>query len=124
MALTVSINPTQAATLARPAAEGMATMLQADAARDKLLREAVDAWVGLSFFGTLMRQFRASQDTSSPFHGGQGERIFGARLDQEIAERMGRRFRSRLGASIYRQLKGSAKRTVRPAQRTLRATTR
>ena len=68
------------------------------------LRTVVDEFVGLSFFGTLMRQFRQSQDMNSPFHGGQGEKIFAAQLDAEFAQRIGQRFQSTLGETMYRQL--------------------
>ena len=90
---------------------------------DGELRTVVDEFVGISFFGTLMRQFRESQDTSSPFHGGQGEKIFAGQLDAELTQRIGRRFKSGLGDAIYRQLsgkKGAAKRRAPIAQRITR----
>jgi hypothetical protein len=86
------------------------------------LRTAVDEFVGTTFFGALMRQARDAQDAESPFHGGAGEKAFGAQLDAEFVQRVGRRFQSSLGEAIYRKLsKARAGRSAaRPAQRITR----
>ena len=83
----------------------------------------IDEFVGLSFFGTLMRQFRESQDMDTPFHGGAGEKIFTGQLDAEITQRIGQRVQSQLGEAIYRQLSGkdaAGRRKVKVAQRITR----
>jgi Rod binding domain-containing protein len=54
------------------------------AARAKL-RAAADEIVGQTFYGTLLRQMRASTLKGKYGHGGRGEEVFQAQLDQILA---------------------------------------
>lgn len=57
---------------------------------DKALsvREAFTNFVGETFFSQLIKSMRATTDKAAYFHGGQGEEIFTAQLDQTMAEEM------------------------------------
>jgi hypothetical protein len=52
------------------------------------LREAFNDFVGQSFFGELLKQMRATVDKPAYFHGGLGEDIFQAQMDQIVVERI------------------------------------
>jgi hypothetical protein len=52
------------------------------------LREAFNDFVGQSFFGELLKQMRATVDKPAYFHGGMGEDIFQAQMDQIVVERI------------------------------------
>jgi len=61
----------------------------ADRARAELRQTAREV-TGQIFFGTLLRQLRSSTLKGEYGHGGRGEEIFQAQLDQILAERAGR----------------------------------
>jgi len=73
--------------------------------RDEL-REKIEEFVGVTFFGTLLKTMRTSHLRGKYGHGGRGEQIFRAQLDMELAQRAGRGLRSSLTEAIYRQLAG------------------
>ncbi len=69
------------------------------------LRQRVDEFVGLFFYGTLLKQVRDSPLTDSKYgFGGRGEQAFAAQLDMELAQRIGRASHNRLGDAICRRL--------------------
>jgi len=75
--------------------------------RGDLLRQRIDEFLGLFFYGTLLKQARTGRLTDSPYgFGGRGEEVFAAQLDQELAERIGRASHNDLGEAIYRRLGG------------------
>ena len=53
------------------------------------LRRMTDQIVGSVFYGTLLRTMRASTFRGKHGHGGRGEEVFAAQLDQVLAERAG-----------------------------------
>ncbi len=72
--------------------------------RDEQLRRKIDEFIGVTFFGTLLKVMRDSRLKGEYGHGGRGEEIFRAQLDAELAQRAGRGLRSGLNEAIYRQL--------------------
>ena len=52
------------------------------------LRKAFDSFVGQTFYGQLLQAMRKTVDKPAYFHGGRGEEVFQAQLDQILAERM------------------------------------
>ena len=63
-----------------------------DAVTAKLdeLREATGSVVGSVFYGTLLKNLRASNLKGTYGHGGRGEEVFQAQLDQTLADQAGR----------------------------------
>jgi hypothetical protein len=82
--------------------------------REKLLRQRADEFVGITFYGTLMKLMRNSSLKGPYGHGGRGEEVFGGQLDMVLAQRMGEASRFDLGQAVYRQLggRGSVKATT------------
>lgn len=74
------------------------------AQRETALRQKVDEFVGLTFYGTLMKMTRNSALKGPYGHGGRGEEVFRAQLDQELAKRAGRASSSSLNEAVYRSL--------------------
>ncbi len=72
--------------------------------REALLRRKVDEFVGLTFYGTLMKMTRNSALKGPYGHGGRGEEVFRAQLDQELSKRAGRARSSSLNEAIYQSL--------------------
>ena len=71
------------------------------------LRQRIDEFVGLFFYGTMLKEVRQHRMTRSPYgFGGRAEEAFGAQLDMELAQRAGQATHNNLGQAIYRQLKG------------------
>ncbi len=68
------------------------------------LREAAGRVVGSVFYGTLLRQMRASGLKGEYGHGGRGEEVFQAQMDQIFAEEAGRAGRSNLVDAIVERL--------------------
>ena len=60
----------------------------ADARQDGGLRSAFDAFVGQTFYGQLLSAMRKTVGKPAYFHGGRGEEVFQAQLDQVLAEHM------------------------------------
>jgi len=65
------------------------------------LRETVDQVLGSVFYGPLLRGVRSSSLKGSVGHGGRGEDIFQAQLDQIFAERAGQAGSGGLGDTLY-----------------------
>jgi hypothetical protein len=55
---------------------------------DGELREVFNDFVGQTFYGQLLSAMRSTQGKPAYFHGGRGEEIFTAQLDQVLAEKM------------------------------------
>ncbi len=72
--------------------------------RKAMLRQAADELVGVTFFGTMLKMARNSRLKGSFGHGGRGEDIFGAQLDQELARRAGQGMKNGLSEAIYNRL--------------------
>jgi hypothetical protein len=84
--------PITAATVAQPAASAPGVEL----------RRTADELVGSVFYGTLLRQLRQSSLKGAYGHGGRGEEVFGAQLDQVLAQRAGRARTNPLSAAVAR----------------------
>ena len=52
----------------------------------KKLREATAQFVATAFLTPMLKQVRNDPFKSELFHGGQGEKIFGAQLDEQMAD--------------------------------------
>ncbi|MBN1511175.1 MAG: hypothetical protein JXB13_04105 [Phycisphaerae bacterium] len=90
-----------------PAAKSDAGVSSFDAARrkaDATLRTVADQVVGSVFYGTLLRQLRASTLQGPYGHGGHGEQVFQAQLDQTLAEQAGQARTFDLSAALVRDL--------------------
>jgi len=90
-----------------PAAKSNAEVSSFDVARQKAngtLRKVADQVVGSVFYGTLLRQLRASALQGAYGHGGHGERVFQAQLDQTLAEQAGQARTFDLSAALVRDL--------------------
>jgi len=72
--------------------------------RRAMLRQAVDEMVGVTFFGQMLKTARGSSLKGEFGHGGRGEDVFGAQLDQELARRAGQGMSNRLSDAIYERL--------------------
>ena len=80
------------------------------------LRQAVDQLVGSVFYGAMLRSLRASTMKGEYGHGGRGEEVFQAQLDQIIAERAGQSQRYSLNHAIYDRLAQQQSRIEQPSQ--------
>jgi Rod binding domain-containing protein len=73
------------------------------------LRQRVDEFVGLFFYGTMLKSVREHPLTHAKFGmGGRGENVFGSQLDQELAQRAGQGSHSSLSDAIVRQIGGKS----------------
>ncbi len=72
--------------------------------RKAMLRQAAEEMVGVTFFGQMLKMARNSRLKGELGHGGRGEEIFGAQLDQELARRAGSGLRNSLSEAIYNRL--------------------
>ncbi|HPD30065.1 MAG TPA: hypothetical protein PLL20_08735 [Phycisphaerae bacterium] len=82
---------------------------QATAAVNKgrpALRKAVGEVVGTVFYGPMLRIARNSRIEGKYGHGGRGEKVFQAQLDQEFLSRAGGRMRNSLTEAICSRLAG------------------
>ncbi len=74
----------------------------------KELRTAVNEVVGSVFFAPLLRSMRNSPLKGTYGHGGRGEEVFQAQLDQILAERAGQASNSSLNKTIFDRLSRAA----------------
>jgi len=74
--------------------------------RRAMLRRTVDEFVGVTFFGEMLKIARNSSLKGELGHGGWGEEVFGGQLDLELARRAGRGMRNRLSNAIYNRFAG------------------
>ncbi len=75
-----------------------------DSARDQALtrlRRAINESIGSVFFGPLMRSMRNSSIKGEIGHGGRGEEIFRAQLDQILTERAGASTNYKLSDALF-----------------------
>ncbi len=72
--------------------------------RKVMLRQAADEMVGVTFFGEMLKMARNARIKGEFGHGGRGEEVFGAQLDQELARRAGQGMKNGLSEAIYRRL--------------------
>jgi Rod binding domain-containing protein len=78
----------------------------------KKLRTSVDKVVGSVFYGTLLKTMRASPLKGKFGHGGRGEEVFSAQLDQMLAEKAGQARRYSLNDALYEHLARQPTRTT------------
>jgi Rod binding domain-containing protein len=64
------------------------------------LKQAADEIVGSVFYGTMLRQLRSSTFKGKYGHGGRGEEVFQAQLDQVFAKEMGRSKNANISEAI------------------------
>ena len=64
------------------------TIHRSNPADDTELREVFNDFVGQTFFGQMIKAMRTSVGKPAYFHGGRGEEVFQAQLDQQLAEEM------------------------------------
>ena len=83
-----------------------ATVKETDDRQHKA-REAAHDLVSTTFIMPMLAAMREDPFRSDLFHGGAAEDMFGARLDQIIADRVTRSARFPLVDAVYRQLSGA-----------------
>lgn len=72
------------------------------------VREAAEGLVGIAFVLPMLKMMRDQTFKTDLFHGGQGEKMFAARLDEKLADRMTRRMGMDLVDSVYDRFAGMA----------------
>ena len=75
------------------------------AIRDRLLRESINEFIGLAFYGPMFKMMRNSAIKGDFGHGGRGEEVFQAQLDMELASRAGKASQSSLSEAFYTRMK-------------------
>lgn len=95
------MNSINAAITSRPPAQVATASVEQ---RKAMLRQAVDEMVGVTFFGQMLKMARNSPLKGKIGHGGRGEEMFGAQLDQELARRAGAGMDNSLSETIYNRL--------------------
>lgn len=68
------------------------------------VREKVGELVGMTFFGKMLEMEQDSPLKSDIMHGGRGEEIFRAQLNQELSREAGRSGRLGIGQAIAERL--------------------
>ncbi len=91
-----------------PATKGEATV-QRDLDR---LREVAGRVAGSVFFGTLLKTMRNSTLKGAYGHGGRGEEVFAAQLDEILAERMGSKNSLGLSNVLFDRFQGQQERVT------------
>lgn len=93
-----------------------ARVAQAGATRRKaMLRAACQELVGQTFFGEMLKIARNAKLKGTIGHGGRGEEMFGAQLDQELAKRVGSGMKNSLSDAIYDRLVKHVREEAQPA---------
>lgn len=72
------------------------------------LREAAEQLVGIAFITPMMKMMRDEPFKTEMFHGGMGEDMFAAQLDQHLAEGMTTRMRLPMVDAVYERFGGRA----------------
>lgn len=67
-------------------------------------RDAARELVALAFLHPMLAETREDPFQSEMFHGGQGEKLFRARLDELTADRMSKSMRMPLADAVYRRM--------------------
>jgi hypothetical protein len=65
------------------------------------LRQAFDAFVGQTFYGTLLKSMRQTVGKPAYFHGGRAEEIFQGQLDQTLVEEVSQASAERLTGPMF-----------------------
>jgi hypothetical protein len=81
------------------------------------LRESVDTVVGSVFYGALLQTARKSPLKAKYGHGGRGEEVFSAQLDQVLAERAGQARGYSINEALFQHLARQQQRLT-PGMRT------
>jgi peptidoglycan hydrolase FlgJ len=89
-------SPTATAAMLSPSGRAAA---KADDQQD--LRQTFDCVVGESLFGQMLKEMRKSVHKSAYFHGGRGEEVFQAQLDQVMAEKISRASADKLTGPMF-----------------------
>jgi Rod binding domain-containing protein len=79
-------------------------------ARRALLKQAANELVGGLLFGTMLKMARDVPFRSEFGHGGRGEQMFGAMLDQELAVRASQRMDTGITEAIVKKFEGAIER--------------
>lgn len=61
---------------------------KAEGAEDDKLRDALDQFVGETFYGMMLKSMRKTVGKPAYFHGGRAEEVFQQQLDQVLAEKL------------------------------------
>lgn len=77
-----------------------------DADQKSRFRDAARELVGITFVLPILKMVRQDPFKGDLFHGGQGEEMFGARMDEMLADRIASRMDTGLGDAIYRKFTG------------------
>jgi hypothetical protein len=72
--------------------------------RRRMLKAAAGEVVATTFVGEMLKIARTSSIQGTLGHGGRGEKVFRAQLDQQFAELVGRRMKNDLTEAIYNSL--------------------
>lgn len=72
------------------------------------LKNASDELVGSVFYGTMLRQLRSETLKGKYGHGGRGEEVFQAQLDQVLAKEMGKGKNGNLSDAIVDRFERNA----------------
>lgn len=73
--------------------------------RDEV-REAAEGLVSVAFVLPMMKMMREEPFKTDLFHGGQGEEMFAARLDEQLADRMTRGMNLPVVEAVYERFAG------------------
>lgn len=73
------------------------------AAKDKALKKTVDELVGTMFFSPVFKAMRESKLKGKFGHGGRGEEVFSAQLQDTLAKRMAHNAKLGINESLYRK---------------------
>lgn len=68
---------------------------------DKATREAFQEFVAGTFFQTMFKSLRETQEKPKYFHGGQAEEIFQSQLDQQLSTDLAKKHGAAFAGSLY-----------------------
>jgi Rod binding domain-containing protein len=80
-----------------------------DLQKHEALEKAAQTFVGVTFFGQMLKQMRESPFKSDLFEGGRGGAAFNQMYDGMLAERMGRGSGHKLVDAMVRRIEGDRK---------------
>ena len=87
-----------------PSFDALLNGAQDEASADDPARKAAQDLVATTFLAPLLSMVREDPFKSDLFHGGAGEELFGARLDEVIGDRITRAANFPIVDAVYRQL--------------------
>jgi hypothetical protein len=67
------------------------------------VRERFNQFVGETFYGQMIKAMRSTVGKPAYFHGGRGEEVFRAQLDQTLAEHMTEATADRFTAPLFQR---------------------